>query len=302
MGVTFVSCSAPNPMIKRVAFGLGLAPFLVKAQPNTDIHLYELAVKAHTVVLSKPRNVTPHPGYDNQPYFHPTQPVLYYSASAADGRTDLRAYNYHTGQDQPLTATPEREYSPILTDDQQFLSCIIQRANGQQDLGQYPLAGGPATVLIERLKVGYHVWIDRTRLLVYVLATPANELHDYDLATGRDTIVARHIGRSLKRIPHQSAISFLEQMPGGEWLIRRYDTQTRAITTLAPALAGAVDLAWTHNGLLLMSTGEQIYCRKPGPGARWRPVTVKGAALPLHGASRLATNLASDRLAVVVSE
>lgn len=289
-------------MIKRVAFGFCLTPLLAAAQPSTDIHLYDMAVKAHTVVLSKPRNVTPHLGYDNQPYFHPTQPVLYYTASAADGRTDLRAYNYQTGQSQPLTATPEREYSPTLTEDQQFLSCIIQRDNGQQDLGKYPLAGGPATVLIDNLKVGYHAWIDRSRLLVYVLATPANELHDHDLATGRDTIVARNIGRSLKRIPNQSAISFLEQMPGGEWLVRRYDTQTRAITTLAPALVGAVDLAWTRNGLLLMSNGEQIYCRKPGPQSRWLPVTVKGAALPLHQASRLATNPANDRLAIVVSE
>lgn len=289
-------------MIKLVAFGFCLTPFLVKAQPNTDIHLYEMSVKAHTVVLSKPRNVTPHPGYDNQPYFHPTQPVLYYTASTEDSRTDLRAYNYQTGQTQVITATPEREYSPTLTEDQQFLSCIIQRDNGQQDLGKYPLAGGPATVLIDNLKVGYHAWIDRSRLLVYVLATPANELHYHDLATGRDTIIARNIGRSLKRIPSQSAISFLEQMPGGLWLIRRFDTQTRAITTLAPALEGSADLAWTRNGLLLMSNGDQIYCRKPGPRGHWRPVTMKGAALPLKKASRLATNPANDRLAVVVSE
>lgn len=289
-------------MIKLVAFGFCLTPFLAAAQPNTDIHLYDMSVKARTVVLSKPRNITPHPGYDNQPYFHPTQPVLYYTASAEGGRTDLRAYNYHTGQSQPITATPEREYSPTLTEDQQFLSCIIQRDNGQQDLGKYPLAGGPATVLIDNLKVGYHAWIDRSRLLVYVLATPTNELHDYDLATGRDTIVARNIGRSLKRIPNQSAISFLEQMPEGKWLIRRFDTQTRVITTLAPALEGSEDLAWTRNGLLLMSNGDRIYCRKPGARGSWQPVTMKGAALPLKKASRLATNPASDRLAVVVSE
>ena len=289
-------------MIKRIALGCCLTPFLVAAQPNTDIHLYNMAVKARTVVLSEPRNITPHPGYDNQPYFHPTQPVLYYTASAAGGRTDLWAYNYQTGQSQPLTATPEREYSPTLTDDQQFLSCIIQRDNGQQDLGQYPLAGGPATVLIDNLKVGYHVWINRSRLLVYVLATPANELHDHDLATGRDTVVARRIGRSLKRIPNQAAISFLEQTPEGQWLVRRFDTQTRAITTLAPALDGAEDVAWTRNGLMLMSNGDQIYCRKPGVRGRWQPVTMKSGAFPLKKATRLATNPANDRLAVVVNE
>ena len=273
------------------------------AQPSTDIYLYDVVVKARTVVLSHPRNLTPRAGYDNQPFFHPTQPLLYYTASAEGGRTDLRVYNYHTGAGQALTATPEREYSPTLTDDQQAISCIIQRDNGQQDLGQYPLAGGPARVLINTLKVGYHAWITPSRLLVYALATPANELHDYDLATGRDTVVARHIGRSLKRMPHQAgALSFLEQTPAGPWLVRRYDAQTRAVTTLAPALEGTEDLAWTRNGLLLMSDGQRIYCRTPGARGRWRPVKIKGTALPLHKASRLALNPANDRLAVVVSE
>ena len=294
-------------MDTRAAFAWLLFPLLLArlaaAQPSTDIHLYDVAVKARTVVLSHPRNLTPHAGYDNQPFFHPTRPLLYYAASAEGGRTDLRIHNYHTGASQPLTATSEREYSPTLTDDQQFVSCVIQRDNGRQDLGQYPLAGGPATVLIDNLKIGYHVWIDRSRLLVYVLATPANELHDYDLATGRDTVVARHIGRSLKRMPHQAgALSFLEQTPAGPWLVRRYDAQTRAVTTLAPALEGAEDLAWTRNGLLLMSDGQRIYCRTPGARGRWRPVRVKGAALPLKKASRLALNPANNQLAVVVSE
>ena len=69
-------------------------PLLAAAQPSTDIHLYDLAVKARTVVLSHPRNLTPHAGYDNQPFFHPTRPLLYYAASAEGDRTDLRIHNY----------------------------------------------------------------------------------------------------------------------------------------------------------------------------------------------------------------
>ena len=289
-------------MKSLAAFAFLLFPLLAAAQPGTDIYLYDMVVKAHTVVLSHPRNVTPHAGYDNQPFFHPTRPLLYYAASAEGGRTDLRVYDYQSGTSHPITATPEREYSPTLTEDGQFLSCIIQRDNGRQDLGQYPLAGGPATVLIDNLKVGYHAWIDRSRLLLYVLATPDTELHDHNLATGRDTIVARNIGRSLKRIPHQDALSFLERTPQGTWLVRRFDTRTRAITTLAPALEGSEDLAWTRNGQLLMSNGEQIFCRKPGTHGSWQPVTMKGAALPLKKASRLAINSANNQLAVVVSE
>ncbi|WP_426061274.1 TolB family protein [Hymenobacter sp. B1770] len=289
-------------MKRLIVFCCCLLSLCAAAQPSTDIYLFDLTVKAGTVVLSKPRNVTPHPGYDNQPFFHVSQPVLYYTSSGEGGRTDLKSYNYRTALTQQLTSTPDREYSPILTDDQQFLSCIIQRDNGQQDLGKYPLAGGPPIVLIDNLKVGYHAWIDQTRLLLFVLATPVNELHYHDLATGLDTVVARNIGRSLKRIPNQSAISFLEQTPEGTWLIRRFDTQTRAVTTLGPALAGAEDVAWTRNGLMLMSNGEQIYCRRPGSSQSWQPVTIKGAAPALKRMSRLATNAANDKLAVVVAD
>ena len=283
-----------------------LFPLLAAAQPaalpSTDIHLYDVAVKARTVVLSNPRNVTPRAGYDNQPFFHTTQPVLYYAAVAEGGRTDLRAYNYQTGASQSLTAAPEREYSPTLTEDQQFLSCIIQRDNGQQDVGQYPVAGGPPTVLIDRLKVGYHAWVDRTHLLLIVLAGTTNELHYYDLATGRDSVLVRNSLRCPKRIPNQAAVSFLEKTPQGTWLIKRFDAQTKVITTVAAGLDGSEDLAWTRNGLLLMSTGERIYCRKPGARGRWQPVRMEGAVLPLKNASRLALNPANNQLAVVVRE
>jgi hypothetical protein len=290
-------------VIKRITILLCcLFPGLAWAQVDTDIMLLDMVVKKNTVVLSKPRNITPHRGYDNQPYFHPSQPLLYFASAADSGRTDLKSYNYQTAQTQQLTTTPEREYSPTLTVDQQFLSCIIQRANGQQDLGKYPLAGGPPTILLDTLKVGYHAWIDRTRLLVYVLATPANELHYYNLATHRDTIIARNIGRSLKQIPKQAALSFMEKTPQGTWLIKRFDTRTMAITTLGPALENSEDLAWTSNGLMLMSNGEQIYACRPGSPQGWQPVQMVDVVPALKMASRLAVNPTNNKLAVVVSE
>ncbi|SMB83674.1 hypothetical protein SAMN00120144_0759 [Hymenobacter roseosalivarius DSM 11622] len=279
-----------------------LFPYLASAQVDTDIYLVDLSVKGNTVLLSNPRNITPHKGYDNQPFFHPSLPLLYFSSSTDSSRTDLKSYNYKTAQTQQITATREREYSPLLTADQQFLSCIIQRDNGQQDLGKYPLAGGAPTILVNTLKVGYHAWIDQSRLLVYALATPSNELHYLDLATRQDTIIARNIGRSLKQIPNQSAISFLEKTAEGKWLVKRFDTNTKVISILGPALEGSEDLAWTKNGLMLMSNGQQIYAFRPGHRDGWKPVKMTGAVPGLKKASRLAINPANNQMAVVVSE
>jgi len=290
-------------MKKRIAVLLcWLAPLLAAAQPATDVYLFDMSVKRDRVVLANGRNVTPHKGYDNQPFFHPQQPLFYYSSVTDSSRTDLKSYNYSTGATRQLTATREGEYSPTLTADGRFLSCIVQRANGQQDLAKYPLAGGPPTVLVNTLKVGYHAWIDDTRLLMYVLVGTGNELHYLDLATRRDSVVARDIGRSLKKIPRQHAISFLEKQPGGQWLLKRFDTRTLAISTLAPALTGSEDVAWTSSGVMLMSDGKQIFSLRPESGKAWQPVLMQGPATMLNKATRLAVSPADDRMAVVVSE
>jgi len=60
-------------------------------------------------------NITNHKGYDNQPYFHPDEPVIYYSSFNEEGRSDIKSYNYKTGVTSNITTTSEREYSPTVT-------------------------------------------------------------------------------------------------------------------------------------------------------------------------------------------
>ncbi|MEJ0031081.1 MAG: hypothetical protein WDO15_12190 [Bacteroidota bacterium] len=77
-----------------------------------------------------------------------------------------------------ITGTSEREFSPTVTPDKQFLSCIIQRDDGVQDLGKYPIDGGDPALIIDNLKVGYHVWVDNSHLALFVLGeTPEAEAH-----------------------------------------------------------------------------------------------------------------------------
>src|SRR6185295_4758156 len=130
------------------------------AQPATEIYLFDLAVKKGKVTLSNPANITNHKGYDNQPYFHPNKTKIYYAAANAEGKTDIMSYDYKSHETFFVTQTPEKEYSPTVTLDEQYVSCIIQRDNGVQDLGKYSLDGGEPSIIIDNLKVGYHVWAD----------------------------------------------------------------------------------------------------------------------------------------------
>ncbi|MEI9912183.1 MAG: hypothetical protein WDO71_22530 [Bacteroidota bacterium] len=188
--------------------------FLTSAgQSGSEIFLFDLKVKDGQVILSGGMNITDHKGYDNQPFFHPSQPLIYFSSFNDSGRSDIKYYDYKKKTTANLTVTNEREYSPTVTPDGKFISCIIQRDNGVQDLGKYPVSGGEPEVLINDLTIGYHAWAGNNKLLLFVLGDSSrNTLHYYDLPAKKDTILSTNIGRSLHKIPGQNAMSFVQKI------------------------------------------------------------------------------------------
>src|SRR5262245_10868490 len=139
------------------------------AQPSTEIFLFDIKVTNGQVTISNGVNITKHKGYENHPFFHPAPPVIYYSSIDDISRSDIKIYDYNTNQTSNFTLTKEREYSPTVTPDRNFISCIIQRDNGDQDLGKYPINGGKPEILINHLKVGYHAWAGDNKLFLFVL-------------------------------------------------------------------------------------------------------------------------------------
>ncbi len=270
------------------------------AQPATEIYVFDLSARKNSITISNPENITRHKGYDNQPAFHPTAPQLFYASFNDDGRSDIRMYDLETKKTVNITETSEREYSPTVTPDNGHLSCIIQRDNNAQDLGKYPIEGGAAEVIIDNLIVGYHVWADNSHLALFVLGTP-NTLHYLRLPTKKDTILAENIGRSLHKIPRAGAISFVHKVSEKEWLIKRVDNETMAITTIAPTLPGRDDLCWLPDGRILMSDGTDLFYLKPGPSATWMKVN-RPASTQIKGISRIAVGVGGKKIALVVTE
>ena len=288
-----------NPLI--ISLLLVVCFSFSQAQTPSEIFLFDLAIKKGKVTISNPVNITHHKGYDNQPFFHPTNPVVYYSSANEEGRTDLMGYNYKTQQTLVITQTPEREYSPTVTLDGHYLSCIIQRDNGAQDLGKYPIEGGEPTVIIDNLKVGYHVWADNSHLGLFVLGEP-NQLHYVLLPMKRDTVLAEKIGRSLHKVPGETAFSFVAKLTDKDWMIEKINTHTMQVTILGPTVAGSEDLCWLQDGKILMTDGPKIYFNQPSEGPAWNEVVVSSGAGVLKGVTRLAVSGDGKKLAVVVTE
>lgn len=271
------------------------------SQSGSEIYLFDLKSKKGQVTITNPVNITKHKGYDNQPSFDAENNLIYYSSFNEEGRADVKTYNYKKNETNSFTNTPEREYSPTLTPDMYFISCIIQRDNNTQDLGKYPLGGGDPEVIISNLIVGYHAWMDNSNLALFVLGEP-NTLHLYQLPTHKDIVLASDIGRSLHKIPGAHGFSFIQKTAEKDWLIKKVDLGTQKISTITKAIPGQEDIAWTIDGLILSSDGENIFVFNPGEDLTWRKVEVKMGKEILKGVTRLAVSQKGDKLAVVIAE
>lgn len=274
-------------------------------QTGSEILLFDIKLKKNKVVLSNPVNITNHPGYDNQPNFDSEMPVVYYSSFDESGRADILSYNFKTRTTNNITRTSEREYSPTLTPDKQYLSCIIQRDDGAQDLGKYPVVGGEPFVLVDNVQVGYHAWADDSHIAMFVLGASENDpstLHFFRLPTKEDTIVASNIGRSLHKIPGERGISFIQRDEKVS-RIMRLDTETMEVSVIAPTIANGDHITWTPLGQVLTSDGTKLYYMDPAEAAGgWRAVEVKAGAELLKGVTRLAVSANGKKMAVVISE
>jgi len=271
------------------------------AQTGSEILLFDLKVKKNKITLSNPKNITNHPGYDNQPSFNRDEPVIYYASFNDEGRSDIKTYNYETAKTASITTTNEREYSPTQTPDKNYLSCIIQRDNGAQDLGKYPIEGGDPYVIIDNKTVGYHVWVDNSHLAMFILGDP-NTLHYMRLPTKEDTVLAQNIGHSLHLIPGERAISFVHKISVTDWRIKKLDTETMKIIALASTLPGREDIAWTPDGRIISSDGSKIYILNPHKENTWKEIPLLAGGELLKGVTRLAVSPKGDKLAVVISE
>jgi hypothetical protein len=272
-------------------------------QSGSEIYLFDIKVKNGQVTISGGINITNHKGYDNQPFFHPSRPIVFYSSFNDSGRSDIKYYDFKKKTTGNLTLTSEREYSPTVTPDGKFISCIIQRDNGAQDLAKYPISGGKSIILINDMTIGYHAWVDNHKLTLFVLEDSARHtLHYYNLSTKEDTTLAVGIGRSLHRIPGQQAMSFIQKVSDSLCLVKGFDPATLSITTLAQTVKGSDHIAWLKNNTILTSSNNQVFYYQLNREASWQPVIVEGDTSLLKGVTRLAANADNTKLAVVVSE
>jgi hypothetical protein len=275
---------------------------LAISQTGTEIYLFDLKYsKKGEWSISGGKNITNHKGYDNQPFFHPEEPIVYFTSFNDDGRADLKSFNYKTNETRSITSTLEREYSPTVTPDKQFLSCIIQRDNGAQDLGKYPINGGEPVILINDLIVGYHAWVNSEQLILFILGEPQT-LQLYDLKTKQHEVIDDKIGRSLHKIPGEEVMSYVKTNADKTGVVKKFEPASKALTDIVATVPEGDHLCWTPDGNILMSGGTKIYSINPDKDKEWKLVLTDPQVPFTTPVSRLAVSKDGKKLAVVVGE
>jgi Tol biopolymer transport system component len=254
-------------------------------QPAVNPEVYLVRVPwtpgAPPAVVTEAINLTNSGGYDNQPGFLPDNSGLLFASDRDGQQTDIYRYDFAARTITQVTRTPEREYSPTVTPDGRTFSVVRVEADGAQRLWRFDLDGSNPRVVLEQIKpVGYHVWIDATRVALFVLGgegQPAT-LQLADTTTGRAEIVESGIGRSLTRRPERDTVVFVSQPSGARRVVKEFDPRTRQTAAIAevPA-ADSQDCAWTPDGTLLMTSGTKIFAWPPS-GNAWREVADVSAA------------------------
>lgn len=269
--------------------------------PDNEIFLAPITGAGATLKIGAAKNITNHPGYDNQPKFEVDGRGVVFTRGDSGSRTDIHRYDLATGKITPVKETAESEYSATPMPDGRGYGVIRVELDGVQRLWRMdPAKSASDDLLVATTRpIGYFAFPEPGVVASFVLGNPPT-LQLIDLATEDAKLIATNVGRSIQKIPGRAAASFLHKVSADEWVIKEVDAKG-AVKDIVRAPKGREDYAWLPDGTLVISAGPKILAIKPGADTEWREIA-DFSAVGLTDLSRLATNSRGDQIAIVASK
>jgi hypothetical protein len=267
-------------MPRLVCISLFLSILIVhfsSAQASFDLWVVDTQGKGSSlrVLEGSAKPLTNRAEYDNQPNFI-NDSELVFSAADNHGNNDIIIYSFRTGNFTNFSKTADRsEFSPALTDCKQYISAVVVEPGGSQRLWLYPVTGAAAELLYDDIApVGYYDWYNN-KAAMFILGDP-NKLI-YAWGKGNLEEVSSRVGRSVKRRPKTSEISFLDMNdpksnPNGSLVsISSYDLKKKKYQDYGYTLPGSQDFIWIDKNHLLMARGQEIFIKK-STATEWKSI------------------------------
>lgn len=261
---------------------------------TTEVWLGPLDMRDGRFVAGEMKNISNHPGYDNQPTFFADGKSLVFSSEAdsvAETGLGIQAIRYDIGSGKVTKLTKVRGFSPTPADGGKKFMTLREGT-----VWQYDLNGGNARALLPEVKTaGYFTRIDDEQWMLFmneeqrhIAFWDGKELHR--LVPG--AITAPY------RIPGERAVSFVVQEGDAKKLMRlNFGEDHATLLATIPFKTGGHHV-WTSRGTLLLASGNEIHEWNPSKPDDW-PVVHRFSEPDLQGITRIALSPAEDRIAVV---
>ena len=281
----------------RIALLLLLALPAAGQVLTTEVWLGNLDMRDGRFAVSELKNISNHPGYDNQPAFFPDGKSLLFTTEAdglAETGLGVHAVRYwlDSARSEPLVKA--RGFSPTPTADGSQITTLREGTVWLHDLSGKPLR----TLLPEVKTAGYYTRIDERRWVLF-MNEPERQIALWTDSRGLERSIPAAITAPY-RIPGTEAVSFVIQEGETKKLMRMdlipSGTSSRVLAEIPFPTGGAH--AWTPRGTLLMASGNAIHEWNPQAPDAW-PVVHRFTEPDLQGITRIALSPAADRIALV---
>ena len=276
---------------------------------NTNVYLFDLAQTANNqdgkgYIFYNPRYITDFNryGYNNQPHFSTNNDLLL-SISMPDDtlQTDIYQFSLLDNTKNRITATAEAEYSPQITPDRQFISCVRVDAQDKtkQRLWKYPIdrSNEGKAILKYNAEVGYYTWLNDYTVALWVLNGGEGYLSLTNVNTESSTRLQSNIGRCMVRMP-DGKLGFVSKDSPTEWYIRTLDLNTYTPQNIIKTLPDAEDFVCLPDGSIFMAAGSKLYRYKIGADTNWVEIA-DFSNFGIRNIKRIAVSKDLDKIVVV---
>lgn len=278
--------------------------------PDCDIWLLDIKGTAGNVTFQNPVNITNRQGYDNQPAFSPDNKyILYSSQKDSSGQTDIFKYAIKAKVTTQFTKTATSEYSPTFMPDGKNISVVMVEPDSVQRLWKFPIkAGVPALIMKDVDSIGYHYWISKDSVALFILTDPPT-LQVTSINLQQPTVVAKNVGRCVQRTPSyggrppEKVWTFVEKLTDNHWKLNslHYSKKSKLKTTAWCSICNmpdkVEDFALSQLGIFA-AQGSKIYNLKEDIESVWSEV-FDLSEFGITDITRIAISTDGKKLAVV---
>jgi hypothetical protein len=269
--------------------------------PQTQIYILPMQhdTMRHKFNFGEMQRVSKKKGYNNQPSFSPDSKSIYYVTFMDSTNTDIVNYNLKKKELKQITNTKANEYSPMVTPDGKYISCVKGEA---QQVWKYKISDPTRCVRVIKDfdSVGYYVWMNKNTIVSNVLPAPF-ALYANVLSNDTNIKFYTGIGRCLQSLKNENTVFYVQKKDSVNWYINALelnDNEPPHLYYITKSIPGEEDFTILNDGTILMFSKKNLYKYNIIRDLRWSLLQSFDDA-PVDGFYRIAVSPDQKSLAIV---